>query len=118
MSSTKGFLFFSRIFFQLAKLCCTSSQVELLYVYLGSSWNKISIPPLMIQRLPELAKQKQIPKVNKKLIPIVGIFTIKFRNNYVIVLYFYCVCSVVLVSVCIYQCVVCSFDCFVSVSNI
>ena len=79
---------------------------------------QITITPLTTQRLPKLAKQKQIPKVNKKLIPIIDVFTIKFRNNYVIVLYlFYCVCSVVLVSVCMYQYVICSCDCFVSVSN-
>ena len=48
--------------------------------------------------LPKLAKQKQIQKNNLKIIPIVGVFTIKFRDNYVIVLYLcYCVCSVVFV---------------------
>ena len=71
-------------------------------IVISESCNQITISPLMKKMLPKLANLKEIPKVNKKLIPIVGVFTIKFRNNYVIVLYlFYCVCSVVVVSVCI-----------------
>ena len=53
----------------------------------------------MIGRLPKFSKQKQIPKVNKRLIPIVGAYTIKFRNNYMIVLSIF----IVFVHLCLYQ---------------
>ena len=56
-----------------------------------SNWNQITISPLMKRRLPKLANQKPIPKLNKELIPIVGVFTIEFRNNCVIVLYLFIV---------------------------